>query len=374
MKICFSKHGNIINELDLLETSWKENCVELIWDIHGFSINQKCLLISQFGFQKITRQKNNLELIILPNIKNPLLKKIFNRGFYQISLFNVLRKSEITHFVPADSRGFGLFLIFLKLLKIKIIPNLSRQDHLKIKYLILYKIFKIKTFIVPGYYYKKQLVKKGIGSEQTIKVRQPHYPKSFTYFEKLPYFENNTFKVLFTSRLIKAKGIFEFLDAAISVVNNHKHIHFYIAGIGDEYKTIKKKIDENHLEKRIHLLGNFTNLEIGNLMLNSDLLVFPSHTEGFAKTWIESIITETPTILTPLPAITDILKDGINSIYIEVNNSYEIQEKIILLSQSPQILKDIKKELIKTKEILVKQSDGNFKECIEQLIYENENC
>jgi glycosyltransferase involved in cell wall biosynthesis len=371
MKLCFTKHGNIIEEYALLNTSWKNNCIEMIWDIDKISKNQKSMVISQFGFEKRTIENANIELVIIPNLKNRLLRKLFNNLFYQIVLFTLLRKKKVTHLIPADSRGFGFFLLCCTLLKIKTIPNLSRENHLNLSNLMAFKLFKINSFIVPGYYYKKNLIKKGLGKEETIKVRQPHYPESFTQYKKLEMFNQDTFNVLYTGRLIKAKGINEFIEAAIAIsLENNNNINFYVAGNGNEFDSIKEKIKANNLEKRIYLLGNFSNLGIGNLMLNSNLLVFPSHTEGFAKTWIESIITFTPTVLTPLPAITDILKDKINSFHIPINSSANIKKAILHLSNSPHIIQQLREELIKTKKILAQQKNGNFKECVEQLIFE----
>ena len=348
MKLCFTKHGNILEEYALLDTSWENNCVEMIWDIDKISKNQKAMVISQFGFEKRTIENANIELVIIPNLKNRLLRKIFNNLFYQIVLFTLLRKKKVTHLIPADSRGFGFFLLCCILLKIKTIPNLSRENHLNFNFLMMFKIFRINSFIVPGYFYKKNLIKKGLGNEKTIKVRQPEYPMSFTQYKRLPLFNQDSFNVLYTGRLIKAKGINEFIEAAIAISLENNNINFYVAGIGDEFDSIKEKIQANNLEKRIYLLGNFSNLEIGNLMLNSNLLVFPSHTEGFAKTWIESIITSTPTVLTPLPAITDILKDKINSFHIPINSSSSIKTTVLHLSNSPHIIQEIRKDLIKT--------------------------
>ena len=373
MITCFTKHGDIIREYSLLQNEWKDNCVELTWDISEYSKKNRCLVISQYGFESKSSRRGNLDLIIIPNIKNRILRKLFNNIYYKLKLFKKLRKNRVTHFIPADAHGFDLFLFFTKMLKIEVIPNLSRLDHVSKKYIRLFKLFKLNKFIVPGKYYKNELLASGIGSETTIRIRQPKYPERFFTFREIPVFNGGSFKVLFTGRLIKEKGIYEFLEAAISVSKRNDNCTFYIAGDGVEQLNIKRIIDLEKVSSKIHLLGSFSNLEIGTLMMNADVIVFPTYTEGFAKTWIESILTCTPIILTPLPAITDILKDGVNSFYIPLKNSAAIETLVTELSKSPGRLDKIRDELSKTKAVLIKQSNGNFKECVEFLISRNEH-
>lgn len=364
--ICFTKHGNIINEYQKLTDAWKENCIELIWDINRIASKYKCIVVSQNGDDNLLFINEGITLIIVKNLENKILRFFFNRVYYLIKLFKILRKEKITHFIPADSRGFGLFIISCKLLGIIVVPNISREDHVTRFYLLVFKILKVKDFIVPGYYYKTILSK--INSKNNVCVRQPSYPDSFFTKTKLCEFQNGNFNVLFASRLIKAKGIYEFLDAAIRICKKELNITFYIIGDGIEFRNVESIIKFNSLSQKIVLLGNKDNLMIGNYLLNSDVLVFPSYTEGFAKSWIEAILTHTPMVLTPLNAIKELLTDNENCLYIPVKSDKAIESAIIKLFENKDLYKKIKTNLSNMENVLIDQKQGNFEECVLKLI------
>lgn len=364
--ICFTKHGNIINEYQKLTDVWKENCIELIWDINRIASKYKCIVVSQNGDDNLLFVHKDITLIMIKNLHNKTVRFFFNKVYYLINLFFILYKEKITHFIPADSRGFGLFIIFCKLLDIIVVPNISRENHVTRFYLLVFKILKVKDFIVPGYYYKTILTK--LNNRNSVYVRQPSYPDSFFTKTNLCEFQNGDFNVLFASRLIKAKGIYEFLDAAISISRKKLNITFYILGDGIEYETVKNIITHNGLEQKILMLGNKDNLMIGNYLLNSDVLVFPTYTEGFAKSWIEAILTHTPMILTPINAIKELLTDNHNCLYIPVKSDKAIESAIIKLFENKDLYKKIKSNLSNIEDLLIEQKQGNFEECVLKLI------
>jgi len=365
-KLCFSKHGDIQTEYSKLNDKWKDNYIELIWDINQIQKNYNCIVISQYGNNYSTIESDNIKLINIKKCGVKFLNSLVNNIIYIITTIYILKRNKISHFIPADFRGLCFIVFFCKLIKIKIIPNISRENHVTNYYQKLFTFFKVNDFIVPSNYYKKKLKK----NNQNINalIRQPLYSDCFFEKKQIPEFQNGKFNVIFISRLIKAKGISEFLCAAVNICTCYKDINFYIVGDGEEKGSVLHFITDNNLKDRVIVLGNKENYEIGNYLLNSDVLVFPSYTEGFAKTWIEAIFTNTPMILTPINAIVNLLTDMQSCIFIPFKSVKEIEVAIISLYSDKELYYKIKKNLIEVKELLKNQKDGNFKECVLKLI------
>jgi glycosyltransferase involved in cell wall biosynthesis len=357
--ICITKSGDIISEYNKLNSIWSENTIELIWDIKKISKEYNTIVVSQFGNKNTQLIEENIKLFCIKNLRNKYLSQLF----YFYSLIRMMLKYKVKYYIPADLRIIYSLIIF-KFLNIIIIPNISRENHVTKNHLFIYRILQVKKFIVPGVYYKDLLLKHIKGS--VVLVRQPLYPEIFFYNGEISTFDKNKFNVLFASRLIKEKGIYEFVEAAIEICNDFyfNEINFHIVGIGEEYITIKKIIAENDLSNRIFLSGYVENYKIGNYLMNSDIFVFPSYTEGFAKSWIEAVITNTPMILTPLNAIKNILVDKKNCFYIQPRSSTEIQNAIIELYKNKMLLSEIRNNLKSVKNKILASKDGNFEECV----------
>lgn len=84
-------------------------------------------------------------------------------------------------------------------------------------------------------------------------------------------------KIVFIGRLIKDKGIREFLTSAREVSSRYKEVDFYIYGEVDENNPSSMTIKElnNFSHSRIHFLGKVENIK--NALKDSHCVVLPSY-------------------------------------------------------------------------------------------------
>ena len=94
--------------------------------------------------------------------------------------------------------------------------------------------------------------------------------------------------VIFVGRLMKEKGIYEYLSIA-EKLKNQNNIEFFIAGKPDFGNKSSLNIDEfNKLQNNPHItyLGE---INVHQELHNYDVLIQPSYHEGFSRILIESI-------------------------------------------------------------------------------------
>lgn len=72
-----------------------------------------------------------------------------------------------------------------------------------------------------------------------------------------------------------------------------------------------------------------------NYLLNADVFVFPSLSEGFAKAPLEAMATGTPVIVTSNSGVTDIMTDGEDGLIIPPGDPNVIAEKVAYLRNNP---------------------------------------
>lgn len=118
------------------------------------------------------------------------------------------------------------------------------------------------------------------------------------------------FKLLFLSRLEKAKGIYELLEAYQLLKNKYKMLGLTVAGTGSQINTAKEFVKRENLRDVVftgHLAGN----DKAAAYAASDVFVFPTyHGEGMPNAVLEAMAFGLPVITRPVGGLTDFFETG----------------------------------------------------------------
>lgn len=159
--------------------------------------------------------------------------------------------------------------------------------------------------------------------------------------------KNITF--IFVGRLLKEKGINEFINAAKIVKFQYPNTRFVVLGaidnnnLGSLTAANVKELVESNL---IIYPGRVDN--VIEWLENSDVFVLPSYyREGIPKSTQEAMAIGRPVITTDVPGCRETVIDGVNGFIVPKWNSQALAEKMIYFIESPEKINEMGNESYK---------------------------
>ena len=152
--------------------------------------------------------------------------------------------------------------------------------------------------------------------------------------------EKNLDKIVFLliGRMIKDKGVGEYIEAAKIIKQKYSNVEFQLlggVGVVNLSAITLEELQDNEQKGIVHYLGETD--DIRTFIANSDVVVLPSYREGMPRTLLEAAAMAKPVIATDVPGCKDAVGDGMNGYLCEVKNSNDLadkMEKMINLSDS----------------------------------------
>jgi len=193
---------------------------------------------------------------------------------------------------------------------------------------------RIDQVIAVSRHTKQALVARGIGSEKIAVVGHgvtpPTEALSWTLDEARRAFAESRgevpdrrFWLLSVGRLVKRKGIFEFVrDVFPMLQNNFSNLRLLIAGDGPEFGKIHEVIVDKKLGGAVTLLGYVSEREKKLLYRAADVFIlpnrsYPENIEGFGLTVLEANAHGLPVLATAVDALTEIVVPGYNGYFVQ---------------------------------------------------------
>ena len=135
-------------------------------------------------------------------------------------------------------------------------------------------------------------------------------------------------KIIFVGRLIKDKGIKEFLIAAKKIVALNQDVNFLIYGEIDEHNPSSLSHEElkEMLHHQIRHMGNIPDIRIA--LKESHCVVLPSYREGMSRSLLEAAASGIPIITTNVPGCREIVEHTKNGYLCNVRDSGDLANKI----------------------------------------------
>tara|TARA_B100000963_G_C22589967_1_gene654996 strand:- start:223 stop:1317 length:1095 start_codon:yes stop_codon:yes gene_type:complete len=181
---------------------------------------------------------------------------------------------------------------------------------------------------------KKILCNKNINLKKKIIVINGSGINTNKY--KLKSIDHNNKNFLMVARIIKEKGILEFLGAVKNFKKNNSNHKVSFTLIGDNYNdNFFKKIETLLINKNIKYIKNSNNIK--NYIQNSFCCVLPSYREGLSKFLLESIASGRPIITSNVPGCKELVINNKSGFLLKSINSIELSNcfsKVINLSKN----------------------------------------
>lgn len=145
-------------------------------------------------------------------------------------------------------------------------------------------------------------------------------------------------RILYASRLLKEKGIFELIAAARQILSGGVDCEFLLAG--DLYPGNPSSLTEQDLQN-IRTDGTVTCLghidDMPALIAKSDIVVLPSYREGTPRILIEAAAMGKPIVSTDIAGCRGVVQNGVNGFLVPVKTIEPLTKALKQLIVSPQL-------------------------------------
>jgi len=330
----------------LMITNEYNNFFKFRYDLINFLINQKSSLklslLAKFdGYEKKFSSdeinKNNINISsrglgIKSNISN----------FFSI-IINIFRINPIVIITFTIKPNF--FLCILKFFfRFKLIINITGLGEIFLNKNLSYRIIRFffikflsqsNTIICQNEDDKKFLISKNSKLKNKIKL----IPGSGIKILKFNFYHNEKINFLFVGRIIKEKGVVEFIQASKIISEKYKNIVQFTI-IGQIYDKNKFNSHFFSLLKKSNIKYHGYKENILEYIKRSSCIVLPSYREGLSRFLLEGLSLGKPIITTNVPGCKQLVKNNKNGFLVnskDVNSLVNAITSFIELSDKKKL-------------------------------------
>ncbi len=158
-------------------------------------------------------------------------------------------------------------------------------------------------------------------------------------------------KLVFLSRVMRLKGIFELIEAIKNINEDKPKLLLDIYGDKDLNNRDLKLFDAS-INETIVYKGSIDNEKVIETLANYDLLVFPTNAvyEGTPGVIAESLIAGTPVLSSDFPQAKYLLKEGFDSLLFRMFDSNDLKEKLNFCLNNKPLLNQMRLNALKSGE------------------------
>lgn len=127
-------------------------------------------------------------------------------------------------------------------------------------------------------------------------------------------------RFLMIARLLKDKGLMEYLTAAKLIRAKHPDVEFHLVGYRDQNPSCISESELNDLMKDEDIIFHGKVSDVRPLIENSSVFVLPSYREGTSRSVLEAMSMGKPIITSDAPGCKETVIDGYNGFLVPIKN------------------------------------------------------
>lgn len=134
------------------------------------------------------------------------------------------------------------------------------------------------------------------------------------------------YKLLVVARFSLEKGLERLVNIVAELPENY---HLSLVGTGVLKDKVRQKVKDLGLSSRVHFLGEISNIQIEEIMVQHDLMVLGSYTEGFPNVVLEALNVGLPVVTFKVGGVKGLIIDGFNGYVLPQNDHQGFKHRVI---------------------------------------------
>lgn len=154
------------------------------------------------------------------------------------------------------------------------------------------------------------------------------------HFCLLPQTKNNIVTIILPARMLRDKGVYEFIAAA-RIIKQKERAHFILVGgiDADNPAAISEQEINNWVKDGVIEWLGFQKHMLDILRI-ADIVCLPSYREGVPKALLEAAACGKPIVTTSAPGCKEVVMDGWNGFLVPVRDEHALAQALIKLIQN----------------------------------------
>lgn len=134
--------------------------------------------------------------------------------------------------------------------------------------------------------------------------------------------------ILFVGRLVRAKGVFELVEAFSQLRSRLPKTHLVLLGDDRDRLRLENQVRQKGLNDVVHFIGVRPHSEMPSWLNAADLFVLPSHNEGLPNVVVEAMACGIPVVATNVGGIPEVIEDKRSGLLIEKGDIHSLASAI----------------------------------------------
>ena len=161
------------------------------------------------------------------------------------------------------------------------------------------------------------------------------------------YAMDNEKIILYVGRLVYEKGIQNLIAAMPKILDRYHDSKLIICGRGGMIDDLREQVKYLGIDNKVYFAGYCDSKKMQKMYKCADVAVFPSTYEPFGIVAIESMLSGTPTIVSDVGGLNEIIEHGVTGMKSYAGNANSIADSVLSLLFDPKLCANISQNAIK---------------------------
>jgi glycosyltransferase involved in cell wall biosynthesis len=149
--------------------------------------------------------------------------------------------------------------------------------------------------------------------------------------------------ILFMSRFLAEKGVYELINAIECIVGASEPARFVLAGDGPERQGMEAECKKRGIGKSVVFTGYLGYQDVVRAYKSADIFVLPSYSEAMPMTILQALAAGLPIVSTRSGAIPEIVTEGVSGFLVDPKNAAQLADRITALLRDASLRREMGK-------------------------------